>query len=60
MKVALYCKSYHPNYLDALEYNQIYVVNIPWFLFSEKWLDNLLEGITDLIPGRHKMGWFKL
>lgn len=59
MKIAVYCNSYFPNYLDALEHDEVFIFTIPGFLFSEKKADKIAKAISDLIPGGHTLGWFK-
>lgn len=59
MKIAVYCSSLYPDYLLALERDEVFIFNIPGFLFSEKKANKIAKAITDLLPKGHTLGWFK-
>lgn len=60
MRIAIYCNSYFPNRLDALEQGEVFDFYVPSFLFSAKKADKIAKKVSDLIPGGHTLSWFAL
>ena len=57
MRIAIYNKTYFPNFLDALELDQIVVLNIPRIIWSPKKADKILKELSALIPVSYEFGW---